>query len=293
LQPIGFVGPPPTPDGPALPLPLLGPLDALDDIVHRTRARHLVVAFPAAPDAELVATLRRCRQQGRTVFLVPRLFELNVGCVGAEAVDGLPVVRLPPVATHQWGWLVKRPLDLIGSALILLMLAPLLVGCALAVRHELGRDDVLFRQQRVGWRGRPFWMVKFRSLTPSSDVESHTLWTVGDHRLGPVGRLIRRTSLDELPQLINVVRGEMSLVGPRPERPFFVERFRYRYRCYADRLRVPAGITGWAQIHGLRGDTSIEDRARYDNYYIENWSLGLDLKILLRTLASAFQQQGR
>jgi exopolysaccharide biosynthesis polyprenyl glycosylphosphotransferase len=293
LRPVGFVGPPPAPDGPALPRPLLGPVSALDDIVSATGAMQLIVAFPAAPDAELVAALRRCRQQGRTVFLVPRLFELNVDCVGAEAVDGLPVVRLRPEATHQWGWLVKRPLDVIGAGIALLLLAPLLLACAVAVRHEVGRNDVLFRQQRVGWRGRRFWMMKFRSLRPGSDAESHTTWTVGDHRLGPVGRLIRRTSLDELPQLINVLRGDMSLVGPRPERPFFVELFRSRYRCYTDRLRVPAGMTGWAQIHGLRGDTSIEDRARYDNYYIENWSLGLDLKILLRTVVAAIQLQGR
>jgi len=294
LRPLGFVGPPPAHGEPALPLPLLGPVDALDDVVDGTDATQVVVAFPATPDAELVPALRRCQQQGRAVFLVPRLFELNVGCVGAELLGGLPVVRLPPVATRRWGWLAKRPLDVVGAVLALLLTAPLLVGCAFAVAVEFGRDHVLFRQQRVGWRGRLFWMMKFRSLTPSSEAESHTLWTVeADHRVGPVGRWIRRTSFDELPQLFNVLRGDMSLVGPRPERPFFVEKFRCRYRCYTDRMRVPAGLTGWAQVHGLRGNTSIEDRASYDNYYVENWSLSLDLKILLRTVLSAVQTLGR
>jgi lipopolysaccharide/colanic/teichoic acid biosynthesis glycosyltransferase len=146
---------------------------------------------------------------------------------------------------------------------------------------------VLFRQERIGRGALPFTMLKFRSLTPSSEHESRVRWSISaDDRLGPVGRLLRLSSLDELPQLINVLRGDMSLVGPRPERPFFVEQFQRLYGGYADRHRVPAGITGWAQIHGLRGDTSIEERVRFDNYYIENWSLGLDLKIIIRTVGS-------
>jgi lipopolysaccharide/colanic/teichoic acid biosynthesis glycosyltransferase len=129
--------------------------------------------------------------------------------------------------------------------------------------------------------------MKFRSLTPSSERESQVRWSIlRDDRVGPVGRLLRGSSLDELPQLVNVLRGEMSLVGPRPERPFFVEQFRRTYDGYMDRHRVRGGITGWAQIHGLRGDTSIEDRVRFDNYYIENWSPALDLKIIVRTVGS-------
>jgi lipopolysaccharide/colanic/teichoic acid biosynthesis glycosyltransferase len=146
---------------------------------------------------------------------------------------------------------------------------------------------VIFRQERVTRDGSRFDILKFRSLTPSTDLESAARWNVtDDSRIGPVGRLIRSTSLDELPQLVNVLRGEMSLVGPRPERPYFVETFGARHRGYTQRLRVPAGLTGWAQIHGLRGDTSIDDRASYDNYYIENWSLGLDVAIMLRTVAT-------
>jgi lipopolysaccharide/colanic/teichoic acid biosynthesis glycosyltransferase len=137
----------------------------------------------------------------------------------------------------------------------------------------------------VGLGGREFTMFKFRSFTPIDDNESQTRWSVAnDARMGPVGKLIRRTSLDELPQLFNVLRGDMSIVGPRPERPFFVEKFSDAIDSYADRHRVPAGLTGWAAVSGLRGDTSIEERAHYDNFYIDNWSLWLDLKIVLWTL---------
>jgi lipopolysaccharide/colanic/teichoic acid biosynthesis glycosyltransferase len=139
----------------------------------------------------------------------------------------------------------------------------------------------------VGRDGKPFTIMKFRSLTPSSVLESQVKWNINtDARLGPVGKLLRFSSLDELPQLLNVLRGDMSLVGPRPERPYFVDEFQRTYTGYLDRHRVPVGITGWAQIHGLRGDTSIEERVRFDNHYIEHWSLGLDVKIILRTVGS-------
>ena len=181
----------------------------------------------------------------------------------------------------------KRAIDVAGAGAGLLMLAPVLLACALAVRLESNRAKVIFRQERVGQGGRPFTIMKFRSLTPSSDLESQVRWNINnDARVGRIGKLLRNSSLDELPQLINVLRGDMSLVGPRPERPFFVEQFRRTYAGYGDRHRMPVGLTGWAQIHGLRGDTSIEDRVRFDNYYIENWSLGLDLKIMARTVGS-------
>jgi exopolysaccharide biosynthesis polyprenyl glycosylphosphotransferase len=285
LRPIGFVAPLCPARETGLPLPVLAAIDALDGVLAETRARHVIVGFGAAPDSDLVEPLRRLRQQGRTVFVVPRLFELKVPGPGAEAVDGIPLVRLPPVPAHRWSWLAKRPLDAAGAVVALVLAAPLFLACAVAVRRETGRAGVLFRQQRVGQHGRPFPILKFRSMTPGSEAESQQRWTIAeDARVGPVGRLLRRTSLDELPQLVNVLRGDMSLVGPRPERPFFVARFGRSYRRYLDRLRVPPGITGWAQVHGLRGDTSIEDRTTLDNYYIENWSLALDVKIMLRTV---------
>ena len=165
------------------------------------------------------------------------------------------------------------------------MLAPVLAVCAVAVAAGVGRP-VLFRQARVGLDGRQFTLVKFRSLTPVDEQESSSHWNIAqDARMSRVGRLLRRSSLDELPQLWNIVRGDMSLVGPRPERPSFVDQFTNSFPRYMARHRVPAGLTGWAQVHGLRGDTSIEDRARFDNHYIENWSLWQDVTIILRTVA--------
>ena len=167
-----------------------------------------------------------------------------------------------------------------------------MLACAIAVRLE-GGPGVIFRQERVGLDGRPVTILKFRSLTPIDDSDSATTWNIAyDARLGPVGRLIRKTSLDELPQLWNVLTGQLSLVGPRPERPHFVQQFTQSVPGYSSRHRVPAGLTGWAQVHGLRGDTSIEERAIFDNCYVENWSLWGDIKIILRTIQHVFGSNG-
>ncbi|MBB1255997.1 sugar transferase, partial [Streptomyces alkaliterrae] len=188
--------------------------------------------------------------------------------------------------------LAKRALDVAAASLALLLTAPVLLACALAVRLADG-PGILFRQERVGQGGRSFTLLKFRTLRPADALESATLWSVADdQRMSPVGRWLRRTSLDELPQLWNVLRGDMSLVGPRPERPYFVRQFSQRYSGYAERHRMPAGITGLAQVHGLRGDTSIEERARFDNLYIDTWSLWQDVRILLRTAVSLARPGG-
>ena len=181
--------------------------------------------------------------------------------------------------------------DVVLSGLLLLLLSPVLLICTVGSYFETG--CVLFRQERVGLDGRPFTLLKFCSLRPS-DGEAATRWNIGeDDRVRPIGRFLRRTSLDELPQLWNVLRGDMSLVGPRPERPFFVDEFTRQFPWYMARHRVPVGLTGWAQVHGLRGDTSIADRARFDNFYIENWSLWGDIKILLRTAGQVIKAAGR
>jgi exopolysaccharide biosynthesis polyprenyl glycosylphosphotransferase len=285
LAPLGLVGPPPNDH--AYPVPLLGDVGDLDEVVAKHQPTHLILTLPTAPDASLVTTLRQCRHEGITVFVVPGMFELASGRAGAELVHGVPLIRMRPEPTDLRRWALKRVLDVVGAGIGLLLLAPILVACALAVRLESGRAGVFFRQERIGHAGKPFTIMKFRSLTPATNQESAARWSIHhDDRVGPVGRVLRATSLDELPQLLNVLRGTMSLVGPRPERPFFVEQFQQMYEDYVDRHRVPAGITGWAQIHGLRGDTSIADRVRFDNYYIENWSIGLDLKIIIRTVGS-------
>jgi lipopolysaccharide/colanic/teichoic acid biosynthesis glycosyltransferase len=177
----------------------------------------------------------------------------------------------------------KRAIDMIAALLGLVLVAPVLLMLAVAVRIE-GGPGVLFRQQRVGQHGRLFTLYKLRSLRPAAG-EGDVQWNIDqDARLGPVGRFIRRTSLDELPQLWNVLIGDMSLVGPRPERPYFVERFTKTVPGYADRHRVPVGLTGLAVVRGLRGDTSIPERAVADNDYADRWSLGLDVVIILKTV---------
>ncbi|MCS0638980.1 exopolysaccharide biosynthesis polyprenyl glycosylphosphotransferase [Streptomyces sp. LP05-1] len=199
--------------------------------------------------------------------------------------------RLDPPPAHR-GLPLKRLLDVAVAAPLLIGLAPLLLVCAAAVRLSDG-PGVLFRQERVGRHGRPFTLLKFRTLRPADEREAATRWSVAhDERLGPVGSFLRRTSLDELPQLWNVLRGDMSLVGPRPERPYFVAQFSKAHPGYAARHRMPVGLTGLAQVHGLRGDTSIEDRCRFDNHYIDHWSLWGDVCILLRTALSLLRPAG-
>jgi exopolysaccharide biosynthesis polyprenyl glycosylphosphotransferase len=202
-------------------------------------------------------------------------------------------LRLRRAPFRRISWRFKRLVDVAFAATALLVASPVLLACGLAVRRE-GGPGVLFRQQRVGLDGRYFTLLKFRSMRPVVTAESATRSSIADDdRIGSIGRLLRKTSLDELPQLWNVLRGDMSIVGPRPERPHFVDQFATTFPRYLARHRVPCGMTGWAQVHGLRGNTSVADRARFDNYYIEHWSLWLDLKIVARTIAVVFNGEGR
>jgi exopolysaccharide biosynthesis polyprenyl glycosylphosphotransferase len=233
-----------------------------------------------------------CDRYRCELFVVPRLFELHQVDGGMDTAWGLPLVRLRRATYRSGTWRVKRMIDVLFSGGAVLVLLPVLLMIAVAVRMD-GGPGILFKQERVGVDGRHFALLKFRSLRPADDTEAATTWNVAhDARLGRIGRFLRKTSLDELPQLFNILRGDMSLVGPRPERPYFVDQFRNSYPSYEARHRVPSGLTGWSQVHGLRGDTSIAERARFDNYYIENWSLWLDLKIILRTVSAVFRGAG-
>jgi exopolysaccharide biosynthesis polyprenyl glycosylphosphotransferase len=263
----------------------LGPLAGLVAVV-RTRGVQAVLVAPGGFAEEALAEqVVELARLGCDLLPVPRLWETG-GQFGADDhIASIPVTRLRVPRLDGPQWWVKRVGDLVVAATALVLLSPLLAACALAVRLE-GGPRVLFRQERVGRHGRLFACLKFRTLAASAQ-ESDTRWSVdGDPRIGRVGRVLRRTCLDELPQLWNVVLGDMSLVGPRPERPYFVREFTEELPRYRHRHRVPAGITGLAQVNGLRGDTSIQDRARFDNYYVENWSLWLDVTILLRTVAA-------
>jgi exopolysaccharide biosynthesis polyprenyl glycosylphosphotransferase len=229
------------------------------------------------------------------------MFDTINNRVGYDTVGGLPLMSFTTVNPKGWQFALKHACDRVMAVTLLVVLSPLMLGTALAVKLT-SSGPILFRQRRVGRDGRPFDLYKFRSMrVPSARELSGPRSTAflardtapggveGEDRRTPVGRVLRRCSLDELPQLINVLRGEMSMIGPRPERPEFVELFNDDVTRYGDRHRVKAGITGWAQVHGLRGQTSLAERVEWDNYYIANWSLGLDMKILALTLVALFR----
>lgn len=293
LRPVGFLDRDPLLAAHDLPVPLLGGLEDLAAALVGWRVRSVIVAFSGERGADLVDVLRTCDRLHCEIFFVPRLYELHHTSRDMDQVWGVPLIRLRRAAFRSPAWRIKRVLDLVVALLLLILLSPVMAAAALAVRLSSG-PGVLFRQERVGLDGRQFAVLKFRSMGAESALESAAqIWGVGEgRRIGRVGRALRATSLDELPQLINVVRGEMSLVGPRPERPHFVSEFTEQFPRYPARHRVPCGLTGWAQVHGLRGDTSIEDRARFDNYYVQNWSLWLDVKILARTVLAVARFEG-
>jgi exopolysaccharide biosynthesis polyprenyl glycosylphosphotransferase len=265
--------------------PVLGSLDDVEEVVKAQGVHQLYVALPIGAQHKTMRLLKRAEPLLLAVRVVPDLLQYYTLRAGVEDLDGIPVINLSQIPLAGWNTLVKRAMDLLLAALALVVLAPLLAVIALLVAIE-GGGAVLYRQLRMGLDGRPFRIVKFRTMVADAEAETGPRFAVpNDPRTTRVGAWLRRFSLDELPQLLNVVRGEMSLVGPRPERPEFVARFRERYPEYMARHRVRAGITGWAQVHDLRGQSSIRKRIAYDLYYIDNWTLALDFKILWLTVA--------
>jgi exopolysaccharide biosynthesis polyprenyl glycosylphosphotransferase len=294
LRPVAFLDPDPLPDGGAGPdLPVASTTAALDDLVEEHGVRQVVFTFAMASNDLFLDLVRRCNELGLGVSIVPRLFDRTPDRMRLDRLGGLPLMTVRPSNPRGVQSAIKYALDPVLAALALLVLSPILLAAALAIWLDSGRP-ILFRQVRVGRDGRRFEMLKFRSMAPAAgdDLPLDLLRELkaggveGHDRRTRVGAFLRRTSIDELPQLLNVVKGEMSLVGPRPERPQLVSEFERRVYRYDERHRVKAGITGWAQVHGLRGQTSIADRAEWDNYYIENFSLWLDLKILVTTLVA-------
>ncbi|MFI7673851.1 sugar transferase [Actinophytocola sp. NPDC049390] len=291
LWPVGFVDSEPQPDPASLPVELLD--EDLTAAITRLRVGTVVLAFSHARDSPVVDAAIAAHRLGCTTLVVPRMFELHDDGPDIERLRSYPLVRLKSAPTSRPSWWVKRVLDVVLAAAALVVLLPVIALCALAVLLESGRP-VIFRQVRVGMDDRTFLLYKIRSVRIGEVDDSQRRWSVaGDPRVGPVGRFLRRTSLDELPQLWNILRGDMSIVGPRPERPVFVREFSAIHDLYWARHRVPTGLTGLAQVHGLRGDTSIAERARYDNYYIANWSLWLDMKIVLLTVGELVCRRNR
>jgi exopolysaccharide biosynthesis polyprenyl glycosylphosphotransferase len=271
----------------------LGNLDKLEELIQYTETDVVVVADTTVEDERLMEVVRRSTIMTCDLLVVPRLHDAHTQVGTPDHIGAIPIMRIRRPTLTGPRWALKRTFDIVFAATALAALSPLLLVCATAVYLEGGRE-ILFRQPRIGRFGKQFDVIKFRSMRPTPEADSATTWSIAnDPRVGPVGRFMRRTSLDELPQLWNILRGDMTVVGPRPERPFFVERFSAEHPHYVHRHRVPAGLTGLAQVSGLRGDTSISDRARFDNYYIENWSPWLDFKVIVRTVAEVVRGGGR
>ena len=266
-------------------IPVLGTSRDLETVIAEQRIDQVMIALPLAAHNRTVQLIRRAGELLVDIKVVPDLLQYYVMRAGIEDLDGMPMINLTQIPLEGWNQIVKRAFDIAGSLILLLMTGWLFPVIAWLIRRSDG-GPVFFSQVRTGMDGRSFRLYKFRSMRV--DAEEEGQWTRNsDSRVTGIGEFLRRTNLDELPQLFNVLKGDMSLVGPRPEQPEFVERFRSRYPEYHVRHRVRAGLTGWAQVNGLRGDTSIRQRVIHDLYYIENWSLGLDLRILWRTLRLA------
>jgi exopolysaccharide biosynthesis polyprenyl glycosylphosphotransferase len=287
-------------------MPVLGTVEDLDETVEQTGVRNLIVAFSSVADARVSRLIQRCQELGIEVSVVPRMFDTINNRVGYDTVGGLPLMSFTTVNPRGRQFAVKHAFDRVFALALLVLLSPVILCTALAVRMS-SPGPVFFRQRRIGRDGKVFDLYKFRSMHMDPSVleqggEDPTALdsllggdtapggVEGNDRRTAIGRLLRRCSLDELPQLLNVLRGEMSLIGPRPERPEFVELFRQDITRYGDRHRVKSGITGWAQVHGLRGQTSLAERVEWDNYYIAHWSLGLDVKILALTFVALFRK---
>jgi exopolysaccharide biosynthesis polyprenyl glycosylphosphotransferase len=288
-------------------MPVLGTVEDLDETVEQTGVRNLIVAFSSVADARVSRLIQRCQELGVEVSVVPRMFDTINNRVGYDTVGGLPLMSFTTVNPRGVQFALKHAFDRAFALALLVGLSPVILCTALVVRLS-SSGPVLFRQRRIGRDGKAFDLYKFRSMYLDSDGPQAELngddttalefllggdtapgGVEGDDRRTPIGRFLRRSSLDELPQLLNVLRGEMSLIGPRPERPEFVELFNQDIIRYDDRHRVKSGITGWAQVHGLRGQTSLAERVEWDNYYIAHWSLGLDMKILALTVGALFR----
>jgi exopolysaccharide biosynthesis polyprenyl glycosylphosphotransferase len=283
LNVVGVADDDPKFDAGELGARLVGGLEELPEVVRTQNIDVVIVTFSNGNQASQVNVIRAAMAGGASVWVVPRFFELGATGDSKDHLWGIPIVRLNAPARSRPEWLLKRGLDFAFALVGCIVLSPLLAVIALGVLIESGRP-ILLKQRRVGLDGREFDIYKFRSMRCADDSVEATEWSASEARVTKIGNVLRKTSIDELPQLFNILKGEMSLVGPRPERPYFVELFSDLYPHYGSRHRLPAGLTGWAQIHGLRGDTSIEERAVFDNYYIENWSLTEDVKILMRTM---------
>lgn len=269
-------------------VPDLGPEDTLLDLIRDHDLDRVILALPSSESDRVLKLIQRLDQTSVNITLIPDLFAMLTRSVESSDLGDIPAVNLSRLPIHGFAGQAKHVLDFALALVGLVAIAPFLAVVALVVKWD-SPGPILYYQKRLGLDGRAFWMIKFRSMRVDAEAQTGPTWAQKDDpRRTRLGRWLRRFSIDELPQLVNVLKSEMSLVGPRPERPEFVVEFSAKLPHYMGRHKVRSGITGWAQISGLRGQSSIEDRTHYDIWYIENWSLWLDLKILLKTLWIAF-----
>jgi Undecaprenyl-phosphate glucose phosphotransferase len=266
---------------------VIGLVSEISAVLDGQRVDQVIIALPIEEQPQLKALMEELAQRPVDVKVVPDLYQYRTLRSGLEEFGGLPIISLQGDPLHGWNLVLKRFFDVVFSALALVLISPLMIAIAVLVKLS-SRGPVFYAQERMGIDGRTFRMLKFRTMREGAEEQGAQMAAPDDPRRTPFGSLLRRLSIDELPQLFNVLLGDMSLVGPRPERPVFIEEFRKQIPRYHLRHMVKAGITGWAQVNGLRGQTSIQKRIEYDLYYIENWSLLLDLKIVLRTALGGF-----
>lgn len=268
---------------------VLGSLGNLEIILPENKLDEIAITLSLKDYDYLEDIVRICEKSGVHTKFIPDYNSLIPSKPYTEDLMGLPVINIRYVPlTNTGNIMIKRAVDILGSLFGIVITSPVMLVSAILVKLT-SPGPVIFKQERVGLHNKPFYMYKFRSMEQQSPKEEKKAWTVrNDPRVTPVGKFLRRTSLDELPQLFNILRGDMSLVGPRPERPLFVEKFREEIPRYMVKHQVRPGLTGWAQVNGLRGDTSIRKRIEYDIYYIENWTLGFDIKIIFMTFFTGF-----
>ena len=268
---------------------VLGRIDNLMVILPENHLDEIAITLGLSEYHRLESIVALCEKSGVHTKFIPDYYNIIPTKPYTEDILGLPVINIRYVPlTNTFSAAIKRLMDIIGSLLAILLASPVMLTCAIIIKVT-SPGPLIFRQERVGLHNRPFTMYKFRSMVVQEPNKESKAWTVRDDpRVTPVGRFMRKTSIDELPQLFNVLKGEMSLVGPRPERPYYVEKFQEEIPRYMVKHQVRPGMTGWAQIHGYRGDTSIRRRIDYDLYYIENWTIGLDFKILVLTVFNGF-----
>lgn len=271
-------------------IPIVGTYEDLSDVLQRADIDQIVVAVPLEDQHILPSIMAELKDSVLDIKIIPDLYQFASIGGAIEEFEGLPVISLQGCPLDGINLFSKRVLDVCIAGLALLVVSPLLLIVGVLVKLT-SRGPILFKQERVSFDGTRFRIVKFRTMYTDAEAKGPGWTKPGDSRVTPLGRLLRSTSIDELPQLLNVLRGDMSLVGPRPERPVYIQQFRQRIPRYMLRHKVPAGITGWAQVHGWRGDTSIDKRIEYDLFYIENWSLLLDLRIILMTFLNGFKNR--